>query len=256
MSRSGTNSGRRRWAIPGAALIMLAGQAACERLAALNTPPSVTIVTSGAALRTSPTGEQYYLAGDEVSFDEFVTDPDDDIVTVELFLNEQEYVRGTPVVKPGYHVMSARCVDRSGNESTDFLRFQIKKHEQVSARARLASMSHYQQGDRRLSRAMIVIEIPGRRLEEVDVPSIRLMGKTKDGIGFRLHVDGAWGADGRSPTPENADVRFDSDRLVIVISGLPESAEPGSFEVIGGGKQPIPFMFWQDVDGLDTPAES
>ena len=118
MIRSRATWARKRLAIRGATLLMAIGPAACDRLMAPNTPPSVTIAAEGAALRTSPTGERYYLARDGVRFDGFATDPDEDITTVELFLNDQEYQRGTPVIEPGFHVILARCTDRAGNEST------------------------------------------------------------------------------------------------------------------------------------------
>lgn len=255
MTRFGTNSGCWGRAALGAIFAVIAGQSGCDRLVTSDAPPSVTIVAKGAALRTAPTGEQYYLAADGIRFDGLVSDPDDDIATVELFLNDQAYQQGTPVFESGFHAMRARCIDRAGNESTDFLRFQIKDHVQVAAKAALVSASRYQEEGRRFSRAMIAIELSDGRLEEVDVASIRLMGETEDGLGFRGHVDGAWDKDGRSPTPENADVRIESGRLVIVVSGLPESADPSSFEVIGGGSKPIPFLFWQDVEASDASSK-
>ena len=50
-------------------------------------------------------------------------------------------------------------------------------------------------------------------------------------------------------------MRIESGRLVIVVSGLPESADPSIFEVIGGGSKPIPFLFWQDVEASDASSK-
>ena len=220
----------------------------CDR-GLVGDPPTVQLIVIGGNVRTSYRGEEYYLSRDQISFKAVAEDPEDGTLTSILLLNDEPYEPGTPITKPGTHTIHARSVDRDGNTSTDFKRFDVHRAERAESHITLLSLEPYlDTSGEEFLKATISIELPEFDVNEIDVCIIRLMGEVPGSSGFRRHVDGAWSQDGWTETPNTANARIDSDKFICVMSGIPPTTDTSTLDVIGGGKgYPDSFSFWEDV---------
>ena len=236
----------------------ISGGSGCDRPHSRASRPTIQIVPVGADDRTSHTGEKYYLVDDRVGFKAVATDPEDGDLSVEILLRDEPYVPGTPITKEGAHAISATCMDSDGNVETDFRIINIYKHARAESYVSLAEIESYQtDSNEQMCRIVVFIDLPDLNAEDIDVSTIRVFGKTLDGLEFEKSVDGAWALDGRTPMPANADVDIQSGRIRCVFSEIPFSPDPTELQVHGIGSRADPsFLFWTDVDVPEDQGDS